>query len=67
MSIEAFVVEMKSAEMLPKMPSGCVTGTIEGTHTVGVTLGSSSGSENTSPQTVPLLSNPEFEGTESKK
>jgi len=65
--MEAFVVEMKSTEMLPKMPSGCVTGTIEGTHTIGLTLGSSSGRESTSPQTVPLLSNPEFEGTESKK
>jgi len=65
--MEAFVVEMKSAEMLPKMPSGCITGTIKGTHTIGLTTGSSSGRGSTTPEAVPLLSNPEFEETENKK
>jgi hypothetical protein len=62
--MQPFVVEYKlDWAAVMKMPSaGWITGTIEGTHTIGMTLGSPSGRETRTPQTVPLLSHAEIEG-----
>jgi hypothetical protein len=60
--MQPFVVEIKSDRVPPELSGeGWVSGTVEGTRTVGITLGSPSGRESTRPQTVPLLSNPELE------
>ena len=60
--MQPFVVQIDSDRVPPELSGeGWVSGTIEGTHTVGITLGSPSGRETTNPQTVPLLSNAELE------
>jgi len=68
-SLHPFVVQMSSQKGEPgKMPSlgdapmdAWVTGTVAGTHTIGLTRGSPSGSESTSPEIVPLLVYAQFE------
>lgn len=60
--MDPFVVQYRSEKEYSETPEeGWVTGTIEGTHTVGITLGSPSGRETNTPRSVPLLSYPEIE------
>jgi hypothetical protein len=60
--MDPFVVQYRSEKEYSEMPGeGWVTGTIKGTHTVGITLTSPSGRETTRPRRVPLLSYPEIE------
>lgn len=64
---KAFVVEYNSKSGLTMLPGeGWVTGTIEGTHTIGITRRWPSGEETYIPQVVPLLSHPKVEKSTSR-